>query len=72
MDAFHWWRQGDAVTQGTALLLLAMSVTSWVVIFWKLRLMHRATADVARCTAAFWRVAICRNIWRRLRHMASR
>ena len=22
MDAFHWWRQGDAVTQGTALLLL--------------------------------------------------
>ena len=54
MDAFHWWRQGDAVTQGTALLLLAMSVTSWVVIFWKLRLMHRATADVARCTAAFW------------------
>ena len=54
MDALHWWRQGDAVTQGTALLLLAMSVASWVVIFWKARLMHRATADVARCTAAFW------------------
>ena len=54
MDAFHWWRQGDAVTQGTALLLLAMSVASWVVIAWKLRLMHRASADVTRCTAAFW------------------
>jgi biopolymer transport protein ExbB len=51
MDALHWWRQGDAVTQGTAVLLLAMSVASWVVIVWKLRLMHRANADVARCTA---------------------
>jgi len=54
MDALHWWRQGDMVTQGTALVLLAMSVASWVVIVWKLRLMQRASADVARCTAAFW------------------
>ena len=54
MDALHWWRQGDAVTQGTALLLLAMSVASWGVILWKARVMRRALADVARCTAAFW------------------
>ena len=54
MDALHWWRQGDAVTQGAALVLLVMSVASWVVIVWKLRLMRQATADVARCTAAFW------------------
>ena len=54
MDAFHWWRQGDAVTQGTALLLLGMSVASWVVIVWKLRLLRRARADVARCVAAVW------------------
>ena len=54
MDALHWWRQGDAVTQGAALLLLAMSVASWVVIVWKGILMRRAGADVARCTAAFW------------------
>jgi biopolymer transport protein ExbB len=54
MDALHWWRQGDVVTQGTALVLLAMSVASWVVIAWKLRLMRRASADVSRCTAAFW------------------
>jgi biopolymer transport protein ExbB len=33
MDGLHWLRQGDAVTQGSALLLLAMSVASWVVIF---------------------------------------
>ena len=54
MDGLHWWRQGDAVTQATAVLLLAMSVASWVVILWKLRLMRRASMDMPRCTAAFW------------------
>ncbi|RYF00845.1 MAG: MotA/TolQ/ExbB proton channel family protein [Comamonadaceae bacterium] len=54
MDSLHWLRQGDAITQGTALLLLAMSVASWVVILWKLRLLRHATVDVGRCTAAFW------------------
>jgi biopolymer transport protein ExbB len=54
MDGWHWLRQGDAVTQGAALALLAMSVATWVVIFWKLRVMLRATRDVPRSTAAFW------------------
>ena len=54
MDALHWWRQGDAVTQGAAVLLLAMSVASWVVMLWKARLVLRAGCDVARCTAAVW------------------
>ena len=54
MDSLHWLRQGDAVTQASALLLLARSVASWVVIFWKLRLMRRAHVDVPRSTAAFW------------------
>ena len=54
MDALHWWRQGDAVTQGAAVLLLAMSVASWVVMLWKARLVLRASADVTRCTAAVW------------------
>ena len=57
MDLLHWWRQGDAVTQVTALLLLAMSVASWVVILWKLRLLRRASADLPRATAAFWQAA---------------
>jgi len=48
------FRQGDAVTQGVTLLLLAMSVSSWVVILWKAWLLQRATGDVARSTAAFW------------------
>lgn len=54
MDALHWLRQGDAVTQATALLLLAMSVASWMVILWKLRFLQRTRYDLPRCTAAFW------------------
>ena len=46
--------QGGIVSQAVALLLLAMSVASWVVILWKAWLLHRATGDVARSTAAFW------------------
>lgn len=57
MDALQWLRQGDAVTQGTAALLLAMSVASWVAILWKLHLTGRARADVPRATAAFWQTA---------------
>src|SRR5574339_20144 len=48
------FRQGDAVTQGVAVLLLAMSVSSWVVILWKAWMLQRAGGDVARSTAAFW------------------
>ena len=46
--------QGDAVSTSVALLLLAMSVGSWVVILWKGWLLRRAYRDVARSTAAFW------------------
>lgn len=54
MDGLHWLRQGDAVTQASAVLLLAMSVASWVVIVWKLCLLRRAHVDVPRAAAAFW------------------
>ena len=46
--------KGDAVSSGVAVLLLAMSVGSWVVIVWKGLLLWRAQRDVARSTAAFW------------------
>jgi biopolymer transport protein ExbB len=54
MSFVELFRQGDAITQVVAILLLAMSVSSWVVILWKAWVLHRATADVARSTAAFW------------------
>ncbi len=49
--------QGGFVSQGVAVLLLVMSVASWVVILWKGWLLPRAAGDVARSTAAFWQAA---------------
>ena len=54
MNATDLLRQGDAVSMGVALVLLVMSVASWVVILWKAWLLLRAHRDVARSTAAFW------------------
>ena len=49
--------QGDGVTRLVALLLLAMSVASWVVIFYKGYLLTRATRGVERGTRAFWQAS---------------
>ncbi len=54
MNALDLLRQGDAVSNGVALVLLAMSVGSWIVILWKSWMLVRAHGDVARSTAAFW------------------
>jgi biopolymer transport protein ExbB len=54
MNAARLFLQGDAVTQTVALVLLMMSVGSWVVILWKTWLLQRASGDVARSTASFW------------------
>lgn len=57
MNFYSLMTQGGAVSQIVAMLLLAMSVASWVVILWKAWLLQRATGDVARSTAAFWQSA---------------
>ena len=57
MSLIGLFTQGDAVSKIVALLLLVMSVSSWVVILWKAWLLHRATGDVARSTAVFWQSA---------------
>ena len=44
----HFWEQGDLITRGVAVLLLAMSVSAWVLIVWKGWLLRRARADIAR------------------------
>jgi biopolymer transport protein ExbB len=54
MGVLHLFTQGDAVTKLVAIVLLAMSVASWVVILWKAWMLPRASGDVARSTAAFW------------------
>ena len=57
MNFYSLMTQGGAVSQIVAVLLLAMSVASWVVILWKAWLLQRATGDVARSTAVFWQSA---------------
>ncbi len=54
MNAFNFIAQGDAISKFVAILLLAMSVASWVVILWKAWVVKRAVPDVARSIAAFW------------------
>jgi len=50
----HFWSQGDVITRGVAVLLLTMSVSAWVVIFWKGWLLRRVRRDIARAVPAFW------------------
>jgi biopolymer transport protein ExbB len=57
MSFAELFSQGDAVTRAVAVLLLAMSVASWVVILWKTWLLRRASRDIGRSTAAFWQAA---------------
>ncbi len=57
MSLIGLFTQGDAVSKIVVLLLLVMSISSWVVILWKAWLLHRATGDVTRSTAAFWQSA---------------
>ena len=57
MNAFQFILQGDAISKAVAILLLLMSVASWVVILLKAWTLRRASGDMARCTAAFWQSA---------------
>jgi biopolymer transport protein ExbB len=54
MNVWDLLVSGDAITRLVAVVLLAMSVASWVVILWKAWLLQRAHRDVERSTAAFW------------------
>ncbi|MEY4077570.1 MAG: Biopolymer transport protein ExbB, partial [Pseudomonadota bacterium] len=57
MNLLTFWAEGDWVTRFVAVALLAMSVSTWVVIFWKLNLLRRVKSDVPQSTAAFWQSA---------------
>ena len=46
--------QSDAIGKAVAILLLLMSIASWVVILWKAWMLRRAGGDVMRGVAAFW------------------
>jgi biopolymer transport protein ExbB len=54
MNLSDFLLHSDAVSRVLALVLLALSVCSWVVIVWKWRLLARVGLDVRRSVAAFW------------------
>ncbi|SEL31438.1 biopolymer transport protein ExbB [Roseateles sp. YR242] len=48
------WEAGDGVSRLVALLLLAMSVSSWVLILWRGWTLARARKDLQRGLPLFW------------------
>ncbi len=57
MNALDLLLHRDTVSSVVAVLLLLMSVGSWVVLLWKGWLLQRATHDVSRSRQAFWQAA---------------
>ena len=54
MNLQHVFSQSDAIGKAVAILLLLMSIASWVVILYKAWMLRRASGDVARSVTAFW------------------
>jgi biopolymer transport protein ExbB len=50
----EFWAQGDLITRSVAALLLLMSISAWVVIFWKGWLLRRVHVDLQLAVPAFW------------------
>ncbi|MBS3997906.1 MAG: MotA/TolQ/ExbB proton channel family protein [Hydrogenophaga sp.] len=66
MDLQQTLAQADAVGRSVALLLLLMSVASWVVILWKAWVLRHAASDLQLSTAAFWQARDLDDAQRRL------
>ncbi len=64
-----FWGQADTVGRAVVALLLLMSISAWVVIFWKGWVLRRATQDLSRAVPAFWDAATLDDGRARLGHM---
>jgi len=54
MNFEHLFTQSDTIGKAVAVLLLLMSISSWVVIFYKAWMLRRAAGRVERGVAGFW------------------
>ena len=54
IDAGGFWQATDGVGRAVALVLLAMSVTSWALLGWKAWLLRRARRGLTTALPAFW------------------
>ncbi|WP_028606045.1 MotA/TolQ/ExbB proton channel family protein [Ottowia thiooxydans] len=57
MNLQQVFSQSDAIGKLVAILLLVMSIASWVVILYKGWLLRRASGNVASSVAAFWQAS---------------
>ena len=48
----QFWQQTDSVGRAVALLLLAMSISAWVVILWKAWVLRSARRSIARLASS--------------------
>lgn len=58
---WQFWNQSDALGRGVALLLLTMSIATWMLVFWKGWQLRRVRQDLARAVPAFWSTAHLRE-----------
>ena len=63
-----FWSEGDVVSRTVALLLLAMSVSVWVLVFWRTWLLQRVHRDLARAVPAFWAAPDLASARQQLQH----
>jgi biopolymer transport protein ExbB len=55
MEGFaSYWATSDGIGRAVAALLLLMSISAWVVIFWKGWVLRRAARDIGAGVRAFW------------------
>ena len=52
-----FWGQSDGIGRVVVMMLLLMSICSWVLILWKGWVLKRAGGDIARGVPAFWDAA---------------
>ena len=52
-----YWNASDGIGRAVSVLLLAMSIAAWVLVFWKSWLLRRAAQDITRGVPAFWDAA---------------
>ena len=55
MQQFNdFWGQADGIGRAVVALLLLMSISAWVLIFWKGWVLKRAATDLTHAVPAFW------------------
>jgi biopolymer transport protein ExbB len=66
-EIFTYWQAADGVSRAVALVLLAMSVSVWVLMLWKGWVLQRVRADLPRAMSAFWAAADVSSALERVR-----